>query len=192
MARDCPAGRAWATIRCFDLSKETATMPTTIKVRQNGSLLVEGEDVTLMDWNGNPYPIVKRPFSLCRCGASTPSRSATAPTRRSDSRPPKPRVPRQSQDVQPSLTPRGDGVGARRRHGCQTLPLAWPRSRRQCPQTSERSLSDPGIRPVGPVTASRGARRRRRLPSRAGARSPPRARRDGPRGSAAPARARPS
>ncbi len=43
----------------------------TIKVRQNGSLLVEGEDVTLIDWNGNPYPLAKRPFALCRCGHST-------------------------------------------------------------------------------------------------------------------------
>lgn len=44
---------------------------TTIKVRQNASLLVEGDDVRLVDWNGNEYEIPKRPFSLCRCGAST-------------------------------------------------------------------------------------------------------------------------
>ncbi|MCU0255353.1 MAG: CDGSH iron-sulfur domain-containing protein [Vicinamibacterales bacterium] len=43
----------------------------TIKVRPNGSLLVEGDDVTLVDWNGNEYALPKRPFSLCRCGAST-------------------------------------------------------------------------------------------------------------------------
>ena len=43
----------------------------TIKVRQNGSYLVEGDDVTLVDWNGNAYAIAKRPFALCRCGAST-------------------------------------------------------------------------------------------------------------------------
>jgi CDGSH-type Zn-finger protein len=43
----------------------------TIKVRPNGSLLVEGDDVTLVDWNGNEYVLPKRPFSLCRCGAST-------------------------------------------------------------------------------------------------------------------------
>jgi CDGSH-type Zn-finger protein len=42
----------------------------TIKVRQNGSLLVEGDDVKLIDWNGNEYPLAKRPFALCRCGAS--------------------------------------------------------------------------------------------------------------------------
>ena len=40
----------------------------TIKLRQNGPYLVEGEDVTVVDWNGNPYPIAKRPFALCRCG----------------------------------------------------------------------------------------------------------------------------
>jgi 3-phenylpropionate/trans-cinnamate dioxygenase ferredoxin subunit len=43
----------------------------TIKVRQNGPYLVDGDDVTLVDWNGNAYTIKKRPFSLCRCGAST-------------------------------------------------------------------------------------------------------------------------
>ena len=43
---------------------------TTIKVRQNGSLLVEGDDVKLVDWNGNEYQPAKRPFALCRCGHS--------------------------------------------------------------------------------------------------------------------------
>ena len=42
----------------------------TIKVLQNGPYLVEG-DVALVDWNGAAYPIRKRPFALCRCGAST-------------------------------------------------------------------------------------------------------------------------
>ena len=42
----------------------------TIKVRENGSYLVEGDDVTLVDWNGNAYQLPKRPFSLCRCGHS--------------------------------------------------------------------------------------------------------------------------
>ncbi|MCU0249645.1 MAG: CDGSH iron-sulfur domain-containing protein [Vicinamibacterales bacterium] len=42
-----------------------------ITVRKNGSLLVEGDDVTLVDWNGAAYPLPKRPFTLCRCGAST-------------------------------------------------------------------------------------------------------------------------
>jgi 3-phenylpropionate/trans-cinnamate dioxygenase ferredoxin subunit len=43
----------------------------TIKVRQNGPYLVEGDDVTIVDWNGNAYEIAKRPFALCRCGGST-------------------------------------------------------------------------------------------------------------------------
>ena len=42
----------------------------TIKVRQNGSLLVEGEDVRLVDWNGAEYVVPKKPFALCRCGHS--------------------------------------------------------------------------------------------------------------------------
>lgn len=42
-----------------------------ITVRKNGSLLVEGDDVTLVDWNGAEYALPKRPFTLCRCGAST-------------------------------------------------------------------------------------------------------------------------
>jgi CDGSH-type Zn-finger protein len=44
---------------------------TTIKVFQNGPYLVEGDDVTAVDWNGALYSIPKRPFALCRCGAST-------------------------------------------------------------------------------------------------------------------------
>jgi CDGSH-type Zn-finger protein len=42
----------------------------TIKVRQNGPYLVEGDDVTVVDWNGAAYQIAKRPFALCRCGGS--------------------------------------------------------------------------------------------------------------------------
>lgn len=41
-----------------------------IKALQNGPYLVEGE-VTVTDWNGQPYAIAKRPFALCRCGGST-------------------------------------------------------------------------------------------------------------------------
>jgi CDGSH-type Zn-finger protein len=45
---------------------------TTIKVRQNGSYLVEGDDVKLIDWNGNEYkPTNPQRFALCRCGHST-------------------------------------------------------------------------------------------------------------------------
>jgi len=42
----------------------------TIKVRQNGPYLVEGDDVTLVDWNGALYPVDRRPIALCRCGQS--------------------------------------------------------------------------------------------------------------------------
>ena len=43
---------------------------TTIKLRQNGPYLIEGDDVTVLDWNGKPYEITRRPVALCRCGAS--------------------------------------------------------------------------------------------------------------------------
>ena len=46
-------------------------MATTIKVRQNGPYLVDSEDAVVIDWDGNAYTIAKRPFALCRCGAST-------------------------------------------------------------------------------------------------------------------------
>ena len=42
----------------------------TITVRQNGPYRVEGDDVKVVDWNGNEYQIPKRPFALCRCGHS--------------------------------------------------------------------------------------------------------------------------
>jgi 3-phenylpropionate/trans-cinnamate dioxygenase ferredoxin subunit len=47
------------------------TLMATIKVIQNGPYLVQGDDVTAVDWNGASYAIAKRPFALCRCGAST-------------------------------------------------------------------------------------------------------------------------
>jgi CDGSH-type Zn-finger protein len=43
---------------------------TTIKVRQNGPYLVDG-DVTLVDWNGAEYHVERTPIALCRCGGST-------------------------------------------------------------------------------------------------------------------------
>ena len=50
-------------------------MAITINVRENGPLRVDStgeEDVKVVDWNGNEYPIPngKRPFILCRCGQS--------------------------------------------------------------------------------------------------------------------------
>ncbi len=43
-------------------------MSVTIKIRDNGPYVVDGE-FTLVDANGNEVPIVKR--ALCRCGGST-------------------------------------------------------------------------------------------------------------------------
>lgn len=43
----------------------------TIRLRQNGPYLVEGDEVTLLDWNGAEYHIDRRPIALCRCGGST-------------------------------------------------------------------------------------------------------------------------
>lgn len=43
-------------------------MTVTIKVRDNGPLVVDG-DFTLTDAAGNEIPILKR--ALCRCGGST-------------------------------------------------------------------------------------------------------------------------
>jgi CDGSH-type Zn-finger protein len=44
---------------------------TTIRVRQNGPYLIDGEDVTVVDWNGAAYHVERRPIALCRCGGST-------------------------------------------------------------------------------------------------------------------------
>lgn len=40
-----------------------------IKVRESGPYLVRGR-VTLIDADGNPYPIEGENFVLCRCGGS--------------------------------------------------------------------------------------------------------------------------
>ena len=42
----------------------------TVRLRQNGPYVIESEDVRVIDWNGNEYPIGRRPIALCRCGAS--------------------------------------------------------------------------------------------------------------------------
>ena len=44
---------------------------TTIRLRQNGPYVFDGDDVLVTDWNGVEYPIDRRPIALCRCGAST-------------------------------------------------------------------------------------------------------------------------
>ena len=43
-------------------------MTITIKIRDNGPYVVEG-DFALVDANGNEVPILKK--ALCRCGGST-------------------------------------------------------------------------------------------------------------------------
>lgn len=47
---------------------DSAPVPS-IKIRKNGPLLVTG-DVLLTDHDGNVIEPPKRPFALCRCGAS--------------------------------------------------------------------------------------------------------------------------
>ena len=44
-------------------------MTVTIKIKENGPYVVEGDDVKLVDHNGNEVPMIKR--ALCRCGGST-------------------------------------------------------------------------------------------------------------------------
>ena len=46
-------------------------MATTIRVRKNGPYRIEGEDVKVVDWDGNEYKVDRLPIALCRCGAST-------------------------------------------------------------------------------------------------------------------------
>jgi CDGSH iron-sulfur domain-containing protein 3 len=43
---------------------------TTIRLRENGPIVVEGDDVVVVDWNGRAYAFEKRPIALCRCGQS--------------------------------------------------------------------------------------------------------------------------
>jgi CDGSH-type Zn-finger protein len=43
----------------------------TIRIRQNGPYLVEGDEVKVLDWNGAEYHVDRRPIALCRCGGST-------------------------------------------------------------------------------------------------------------------------
>ena len=45
-------------------------MATTIRIRDNGPCVVDGEEVQVVDAEGNAFPIERRPFALCRCGHS--------------------------------------------------------------------------------------------------------------------------
>ena len=39
-------------------------------MRQNGPIVIEGDEVSVVDWNGDAYVVERRPIALCRCGAS--------------------------------------------------------------------------------------------------------------------------
>jgi CDGSH iron-sulfur domain-containing protein 3 len=43
---------------------------TVVRLRLNGPIVIEGDDVAVVDWDGRAYPIARRPVALCRCGAS--------------------------------------------------------------------------------------------------------------------------
>ena len=41
-----------------------------LRLRRNGPLIVEGDDVCVVDWDGVEQRPTRRPVALCRCGAS--------------------------------------------------------------------------------------------------------------------------
>lgn len=41
-----------------------------IRLRENGPIVIESDEVTIVDWEGQPYEITRRPVALCRCGQS--------------------------------------------------------------------------------------------------------------------------
>ncbi len=43
---------------------------TKIKALQNGPFLVEDDDLSVLDCNGDEYSVARSPVALCRCGAS--------------------------------------------------------------------------------------------------------------------------
>jgi CDGSH-type Zn-finger protein len=43
----------------------------TVRLRKNGPYVIESDDVTVIDWEGQRYTIDRRPIALCRCGGST-------------------------------------------------------------------------------------------------------------------------
>ena len=51
-------------------SPEKGRRMVNIKAWQNGPYLVEGDNVTVLDWNGDAYQVQGRSFALCRCGGS--------------------------------------------------------------------------------------------------------------------------
>ena len=39
-------------------------------MRENGPIVIESDEATVIDWLGVPYEIARRPIALCRCGGS--------------------------------------------------------------------------------------------------------------------------
>lgn len=46
-------------------------MPVVIRLRLNGPIVIDGDDVTVVDWDGREYSVDRRPIALCRCGQSS-------------------------------------------------------------------------------------------------------------------------
>lgn len=42
-----------------------------IRLRRNGPYVIDSDEVEIVDWNGVPYTLGRRPVALCRCGASS-------------------------------------------------------------------------------------------------------------------------
>ena len=42
-----------------------------IRLRENGPLVIDADEVTIVDWNGAPYTVTRQPVALCRCGGSS-------------------------------------------------------------------------------------------------------------------------
>jgi CDGSH-type Zn-finger protein len=42
-----------------------------LRLRRNGPVVVEGDDVTVVDWDGVERRPTKLPIALCRCGGSS-------------------------------------------------------------------------------------------------------------------------
>ena len=98
----------------------------TIKVLQNGPYLVQGDDITAVDWNGETYAISKRPFALCRCGGSTTKPFCDGTTLELGSRRLKQRC--QAAKTNPPLNPKhallhrvSNAADSRPTHNCQRM-----------------------------------------------------------------------
>ena len=84
-----------------------------IKVRQNGPYLVEGDDVTLVDWNGNAYQIAKtsvRAVPLRRLDEQAVLRRHALEDRIPGGRSRGARQRRQARDLAGGLAPRAAGL----------------------------------------------------------------------------------